>query len=131
MHKELIKFFELYQAGFNAFDVQAIVSHFSVPATACGADGPYVQLYSSREELTATFESMCNSLRTAGFVRVDFSIGYINEMGDIGAVVDLSWRIQEAAGKRDFRATDMCLLDDGQWSIFSATAYPGPYYLNS
>ena len=128
MPNELRQFFKSYQLGFDSFDADAIAAHYNIPASIYDGDGLHV--YSSRKELAAKFGSNSETFKGMGYSGAQFSVGYYHKTGDIGAVVDLGWRVRLGMSNRDFRATYICVLNDQQWHIFSAVAYEGPYHEN-
>lgn len=123
MSSDLNAFFRSYASAFNAADPSGITSHYQIPASIHDASGP--QVFSTAEKLTEKFASYCEHFGAIGYESAQFFEGHSELLGDLGAYVDLGWRIRTSKSLEEFRTAYILHRHSDGWRILNALVYDG------
>lgn len=117
----LINFFQSYRGGFDAFDSDAIASHYRTPVSILDGDG--LHSYLDQAAVASKFQATCDALQLMGYQHADFRMGQCIAHTENAVTVDVMWRVHMTTGVLEFRTTYVCVYTEGCWQIMNAVAY--------
>jgi hypothetical protein len=118
-------FLDAYRAGFEAFDVEAIVDLFSYPCQiASDADGVTVTTVGTREAWVSQIDRLVAAYREIGVRTAEALELHVMELTSLVAQVTVHWRLADGEGRSiyDFDAS-YTVADRGDGLRITAIAH--------
>ena len=122
MPPEIHNFFDSYRDAFNLLSGARVAAHYAEPSAI--AQGGVFTLWSTRREVEANMNDLCEQYTARGFVGTSYRPRPFIVQGDGYVVADLLWRIEwRDEAPWEFGTTYNLVRSPQGWRVLLCTAY--------